>query len=72
MDCRTVPVVLSLLLCHGGPLCLEMLQELSQGLDSGGGIDGGTTGDDEGIDKAPRVEKCHDHLFGLIGMDPRL
>jgi hypothetical protein len=48
-----------LLLSHDGPL-LKMLQELAQGLDSVGDVDGGTLRDYVGMDEAPQVKKCDD------------
>ncbi len=53
MDWHVVPAEPPLLLGYGGPLFLEILQELAQGLDGVGVIDGGTLGDNVGIDEAP-------------------
>ncbi len=65
MDQRIVPVELPLLLGHGRPLIVKVLQELAKGLDGVGGIDGGSpAGDIVHVDEATRDKKHHDHLFG--------
>ncbi len=55
MNWRIVLVKPPLLLGYGGPLLLEVLQELAYALDGVSGIDGGTHGDNVGIDEAPGV-----------------
>ncbi len=52
---RIVLVKPPLLLGYGGPLLLEVLQELAYGLDGVSGIDGDTHGDNVRIDEAPGV-----------------
>ncbi len=60
MDRRIVPVDPPLLLGHGGPLLLKMLQEGAQDLYGVGTIDRGAPGDNMCIDHAARVKKRHD------------
>ncbi len=54
------------LLGHGGPLLLEVLQELTQGLDGAGDVGciyGCAPDDDVYIDEASQVKKHEEHLL---------
>jgi hypothetical protein len=59
----------TLLLCQIRPLLPQMPQNIVQDRDDAVGIDELAPGDNVGVNEVLDVEKGHDHLLGLTGMD---